>query len=240
MIFNWAQIRLYAVDYSLSYRCLLMAAIIPGNLNEPVTFLCYCYEKLYEILCLILPSSWGNYFLICSGLIKENDCFLSQQYFSSCLWLISLVCCWHFNHSNRVFHRALFQTFLIFVVLPELSSVFAWIIVFVLSLSNLFSLEHNTLLRTRTRCWSELCGGGFVGVTVCCKSKKSISLYWCLRKKDSLQCRQHTDAIKMMELTEQIGYANQWQLWASCVLSIAFAPPELNGHTIKWATLSRE
>lgn len=54
-----------------------MAAIIPGNLNELVTFLSYCYKKFYEILCLILHSSRGNYFLICSGLIKENDRFLS-------------------------------------------------------------------------------------------------------------------------------------------------------------------
>lgn len=54
-----------------------MAAIIPGNLNELVSFLSYCYEKLHEILCLILHSSQGNYFLIRSGLIKENDYFLS-------------------------------------------------------------------------------------------------------------------------------------------------------------------
>lgn len=39
-----------------------MAAIIPGNLNELVTFLCNCYKKLYETFCLILPSSRGNCF----------------------------------------------------------------------------------------------------------------------------------------------------------------------------------
>lgn len=54
-----------------------MAAIISSNLNEIVTFLSYCYEKLYEKLCLILHSSWGNNFLICSGLIKGNDSFPS-------------------------------------------------------------------------------------------------------------------------------------------------------------------
>lgn len=51
---------LYSVDCSLRKGCLLMAAIIPDNLNELVTFLCNCYKKLHETFCLILPSSRGD------------------------------------------------------------------------------------------------------------------------------------------------------------------------------------